>query len=169
MKDTITNLISTYDITGKYFDTEAIEKLNAYFKTADTRVEAVKIINANVSTIIKQAASGLFDEQPELIRAGGNANTTRRYAACLRDIDYYLRYATYSIVAADVDVLNERVLDGLKETYNSLGVSIGPTVRGIELLRNSSKQLVQNAGLTNINFIDEPFDYMGRVLADSSL
>nr|YP_009504628.1 allophycocyanin beta 18 subunit [Cyanophora biloba]AWW13823.1 allophycocyanin beta 18 subunit [Cyanophora biloba] len=169
MKDVITSLIATYDVTGKYFDIDAIDKLNGYFTTASARIESVKVINANVSAIIKTAASTLFDEQPELIAPGGNANTTRRYAACLRDIDYYLRYATYSIISADVDVLDERVLDGLKETYNSLGVSIAPTVRAIELLRDTSKELVKAAGISTVDFIDEPFDYMGKTLADSSL
>jgi phycobilisome core component len=43
-------------------------------------------------------------------------------------MDYYLRYASYALVAADTNVLDERVLQGLRETYNSLGVPIGPTV-----------------------------------------
>jgi len=36
-------------------------------------------------------------------------------AACLRDMDYYLRYATYALVAGSMDVLDERVLQGLRK------------------------------------------------------
>jgi phycobilisome core component len=51
--------------------------------------------------IVKEAGSKLFEQVPELIRPGGNAYTTRRYAACLRDMDYYLRYGSYALVAGD--------------------------------------------------------------------
>jgi len=47
-------------------------------------------------------------------------------------MDYYLRYVSYALIAGDTSVLDERVLQGLRETYNSLGVPIGPTVRGIQ-------------------------------------
>jgi len=40
-------------------------------------------------------------------------------------MDYYLRYATYALVAGSMDVLDEQVLQGLR-AYNSLGV---PMVR----------------------------------------
>jgi len=39
-------------------------------------------------------------------------------------MDYYLRYATYALVAGSMDVLDEQVLQGLRETYNSLGCQL---------------------------------------------
>ena len=57
----------------------------------------------------------------ELLLPGGNAYTTRRLAACLRDMDYFLRYASYALVAGDSTILNERVLNGLDDTYKSPG------------------------------------------------
>lgn len=127
MRDAVTNLIQNYDVAGRYFDRNAIDSLRSYFESGTSRVKAAAMINSNAAAIVKQAGLALFDELPELIRPGGNAYTTRRYAACLRDMDYYLRYATYALVAGSMDVLDERVLQGLRETYNSLGVPIGPT------------------------------------------
>jgi phycobilisome core component len=89
----------------------------------------------------------LFDEIPELIRPGGNAYTTRRYAACLRDMDYYLRYGSYALVAGNTHVLDERVLQGLRETYNSLGVPIAPTVIGIQIMKDMIKEKLAEAGV----------------------
>lgn len=91
MRDAVTSLIKNYDLTGRYLDRDAIDQLKSYFQTGTARVQAAAVINSNAAAIVKQAGSQLFAEIPELIRPGGNAYTTRRYAACLRDMDYYLQ------------------------------------------------------------------------------
>ncbi len=169
MRDAVTSLIKNYDIAGRYFDRNALDDLKSYFESGTARVQAAAAINSNAAAIVKQAGLRLFDEQPELIRPGGNAYTTRRYAACLRDMDYYLRYATYAIVAGNMDVLNERVLQGLRETYNSLGVPISPTVSGIQIMKDIVIQQMAAMGVTNTSFVDEPFDYMTRELSEQDV
>ncbi len=169
MRDAVTSLIKNYDVTGRYLDRDAIDDLKAYFRTGNARVQAVGVINADAAAIVRQAGIALFEENQELIRPGGNAYTTRRYAACLRDMDYYLRYATYAIVAGDSDVLDERVLEGLREVYNSLGVPIGPTVRGIQIMKEVINQRLAAAGIATGNLVDQPFDHMTLVLSDVSV
>jgi phycobilisome core component len=169
MRDAVTSLIQNYDITGRYFDRSALDTLKSYFESGVARVQAAAIINANAATLVKQAGSTLFAQVPELIRPGGNAYTTRRYAACLRDMDYYLRYATYALVAGNTDVLDERVLQGLRETYNSLGVPIGPTVMGIQLMKSMVKSMLADEGIDNTDFVDQPFDHMTRELSEVSV
>ncbi|SRR5579883_419128 len=169
MRDAVTSLIKNYDVAGRYFDRNAIDSLKSYFESGTARVQAAAIINSNAAAIVKAAGSRLFDEQPELIRPSGNAYTTRRYAACLRDLDYYLRYATYALVAGNMDVLNERVLQGLRETYNSLGVPIGPTVRGIQIIKEIVKEQVAGSGAADTSFVDEPFDYLTRELSEKDI
>jgi phycobilisome core component len=169
MRDAVTSLIKTYDNTGRYLDRDAMDRLKSYFNTGMARVQAAAIINSNAAAIVKEAGLRLFDEQPELIRPGGYAYTTRRYAACLRDMDYYLRYASYALVAGDTDVLDERVLEGLRETYNSLGVPIGPTVYGIQILKDIVKARVEAAGITGGDVVDQPFDYMTRELSERNV
>lgn len=169
MRDAVTNLIKNYDVTGRYLDRNAIDALKSYFDTGTARVQAAGVINGNAASIVKQAGSRLFEELPELIRPGGNAYTTRRYAACLRDMDYYLRYASYALVAGDTTVLDERVLQGLRETYNSLAVPIGPTVRGIQIMKEIVKEQVAAAGVANTSFVDQPFDHMTRELSEQDV
>lgn len=169
MRDAVTSLIKTYDNTGRYLDRDAMDRLKSYFNTGMARVQAAAIINSNAAAIVKEAGLRLFDEQPELIRPGGYAYTTRRYAACLRDMDYYLRYASYALVAGDTDVLDERVLEGLRETYNSLGVPIGPTVYGIQILKDIVRARVEAAGVSAGNVVDQPFDYMTRELSEQNV
>jgi phycobilisome core component len=166
MRDAVTTLIKNYDVTGRYFDRNAIDSLKSYFESGTARIQAAAAINANAAAIVKQAGAKLFAQLPELIRPGGNAYTTRRFAACLRDMDYYLRYATYALVAGNMNVLDERVLQGLRETYNSLGVPIGSTVQGIQIMKDLVKEQVAVAGITNTAFVDEPFDYITRELSE---
>lgn len=169
MRDTVTNLIKNYDVSGRYLDRNALDSLKSYFVTGTSRVAAAAVINGDAAAIVRQAGTQLFDELPELIRPGGNAYTTRRYSACLRDMDYYLRYASYALVAGDTNVLDERVLQGLRETYNSLGVPIGPTVRGIQLMKDIVKEKVAAAGVENTAFLDEPFDHITRDLSEEDI
>lgn len=141
MQDAITAVINSSDVQGKYLDGAALDKLKAYFTTGELRVRAATTISANAATIVKEAvAKSLL--YTDVTRPGGNMYTTRRYAACIRDLDYYLRYATYAMLAGDPSILDERVLNGLKETYNSLGVPIGSTVQAIQAMKEVTASLV---------------------------
>jgi phycobilisome core component len=169
MQDAVTAVIGNYDIKGRYLDRDAIDTLKDYFSSGVARVQAAAVINGNAAQIVKAAGSRLFDEQPELIRPGGNAYTTRRYAACLRDMDYYLRYTSYALVAGDMDVLNERVLEGLRETYNSLGVPIGPTVRGVQIMKTVVQEQVAAAGIDAADIVAQPFEYLCRQFSEQNI
>ncbi|RMF20501.1 MAG: allophycocyanin subunit beta [Cyanobacteria bacterium J083] len=141
MQDAITSVINAADVQGKYLDDSAIQRLKNYFQTGELRVRAANTISANAAAIVKEAvAKSLL--YTDTTRPGGNMYTTRRYAACIRDLDYYLRYATYAMLAGDPSILDERVLNGLKETYNSLGVPSGTTVQAIQAMKEVTASLV---------------------------
>jgi allophycocyanin beta subunit len=141
MQDAITSVINSSDVQGKYLDSASLEKLKAYFATGELRVRASAAISANSATIVKEAvAKSLL--YSDVTRPGGNMYTTRRYAACIRDLDYYLRYATYAMLAGDASILDERVLNGLKETYNSLGVPVVSTIQAIQAIKEVAASIV---------------------------
>jgi allophycocyanin beta subunit len=141
MQDAITSVINSSDVQGKYLDSAALEKLKSYFATGELRVRASAAISANSATIVKEAvAKSLL--YSDVTRPGGNMYTTRRYAACIRDLDYYLRYATYAMLAGDASILDERVLNGLKETYNSLGVPVVSTIQAIQAIKEVAASIV---------------------------
>jgi phycobilisome core component len=169
MRDAISGLIGRYDKLGRYFDRAAIDRIDAYYAQASLRLAAVELINREAATIVREASQRLWQENPELILPGGNAYTTRRLAACLRDMDYFLRYASYALIADDVTILDERVLNGLDDTYKSLGVPTGPTVRGIALLAEVVVEMLSAAGLTDTGAVRAPFDHLCRGLAASNV
>nr|QCI07657.1 Allogcyanin beta 18 subunit [Nitophyllum punctatum] len=169
MQDAITAILNRYDLTGKYLDNNAINELNNYFNTALLRLQIIEIITSKAAQIIKETATRLYTEQPELLRPGGNSYTTRRYAACLRDIEYYLRYASYSLIAGSSYILDERVLDGLKDTYNSLNVPISPTLRSIKILEEIIITELKSKNIQELNIVIQPFEYMITSLSEQNL
>jgi phycobilisome core component len=171
MRDAITGLIGRYDQLGRYLDRDAIDRIQTYLSESELRLAAVELINREAAAIVREASQRLWLADPELLLPGGNAYTTRRLSACLRDMDYFLRYASYALIAADPTILNERVLNGLDDTYKSLGVPTGPTVRSITLLGDVvCEQLAESAvadAATLAAVVRPPFDHLCRGLAAS--
>jgi phycobilisome core component len=120
---------------------------------------------------VREASQRLFQDEPDLLLPGGNAYTTRRLAACLRDMDYFLRYVSYAIVAGDSTILNERVLNGLDDTYKSLGVPTGPTVRSIVLLGEVVAEILLKQGVPfdQLGSVLQPFDHLARGLGETNV
>jgi phycobilisome core component len=169
MRDAITGLIGRYDQLGRYLDRDAIDRIGTYLSESELRLAAVELINAEAAGIVREASQRLWLEDPELILPGGNAYTTRRLSACLRDMDYFLRYASYALIAGDNTILNERVLNGLDDTYKSLGVPTGPTVRAIALMAEVVCERLAAAGITSSDPVRVPFDHLCRGLAASNV
>lgn len=122
MLDAFLRAVAQADARGDYISKSQIDALRAFSQSGKKRIDVVNQITDNASTIVTSAARSLFAEQPQLIAPGGNAYTSRRMAACLRDLEYILRYVTYAIFAGDASVLEDRCLNGLRETYMALGV-----------------------------------------------
>ena len=89
MRDAIGGLIGRYDQLGRYFDRSAIDTIESYLDQSELRIRAVELINADAAGIVREASQRLFQDEPDLLLPGGNAYTTRRLAACLRDMDYF--------------------------------------------------------------------------------
>ncbi|MEB3308354.1 MAG: allophycocyanin subunit beta [Cyanobacteriota bacterium] len=169
MRDAITGLIGRYDQLGRFLDREAIDSISGYLSESEVRLAAVELINAEAAGIVREASQRLWLEDPELILPGGNAYTTRRLSACLRDMDYFLRYASYALIAGDNTILDERVLNGLDDTYQSLGVPTGPTVRSIALMAEVLCARLTDAGISSTAIVRVPFDHLCRGLAASNV
>ncbi|MEX1317880.1 MAG: allophycocyanin subunit beta [Synechococcaceae cyanobacterium] len=173
MRDAITGLIGRYDQLGRYLDRDAIDRINAFLSQSTLRLAAVELINREAATIVREASQRLWLEDPELILPGGNAYTTRRLSACLRDMDYFLRYASYALIAGDPTILDERVLNGLDDTYKSLGVPTGPTVRSIALMADVLCELLAADGLAESTdlaaVVRAPFEHLCRGLASCNV
>jgi phycocyanin beta chain len=122
MLDAFTKVVSQADNQGQLVSDTQLDALLAMVKDGAKRTDVVNRITSNSSAIVTNAARALFDDQPQLIAPGGNAYTNRRVSACMRDMDIILRYVTYAVFLGDSSALDDRCLNGLRETYVALGV-----------------------------------------------
>lgn len=135
MLDAYTKVVSQADARGAFVSDDQINALKAVVADGTKRIDVVNRITSNSSAIVANAARALFDDQPQLIAPGGNAYTSRRMAACLRDMEIVLRYVTYAVFAGDSSVLEDRCLNGLRETYLALGVPGASVAEGINKMK----------------------------------
>ena len=109
--------------------------LKSFVAEGNRRLDAVNAIASNASCMVSDAIAGMICENQGLIQAGGNCYPNRRMAACLRDGEIVLRYVCYALLAGDASVLDDRCLNGLKETYAALGVPTTSTVRAVQIMK----------------------------------
>jgi phycocyanin beta chain len=138
MLDAFTKVVAQSDTRGEFVSDSQIDALKSMVAEGSKRLDVVNRITSNASAIVSNAARSLFAEQPQLISPGGNAYTSRRMAACLRDMEIVLRYVTYAAFAGDASVLDDRCLNGLRETYSALGVPGGSVAAGINKMKEAA-------------------------------
>jgi phycocyanin beta chain len=138
MLDAFAKVVSQADARGEYLSTSQLDALSAMVAEGNKRMDTVNRITSNSSTIVANAARALFAEQPQLIAPGGNAYTSRRMAACLRDMEIILRYITYAMFSGDASVLDDRCLNGLRETYLALGTPGSSVAVGVKKMKEAA-------------------------------
>ncbi|MBK4729421.1 phycocyanin subunit beta [Oxynema sp. CENA135] len=149
MLDAFAKVVSQADARGEFLTDAQFDALANMVKDGNKRLDTVNRITSNASTIVAEAARSLFAEQPQLIQPGGNAYTNRRMAACLRDMEIILRYVTYATIAGDASVLDDRCLNGLRETYQALGVPGGSVAVGVQKMKEAAVRIANDpAGIT---------------------
>jgi phycocyanin beta chain len=144
MFDAFTRVVSQADARGEFLTTSQIDALSAMVSDSNKRMDSVNRITSNSSAIVTNAARSLFEEQPQLIAPGGNAYTSRRMAACLRDMEIILRYVTYAIFAGDASVLEDRCLNGLRETYLALGTPGASVAVGVQKMKDAAIEIAND-------------------------
>ncbi|NJM99546.1 MAG: phycocyanin subunit beta [Phormidesmis sp. RL_2_1] len=138
MFDAFTKVVSQADARGEYIGDDKINALTQMVAEGSKRIDVVNRITSSSSSIVASAARSLFADQPQLIAPGGNAYTSRRMAACLRDMEIILRYVTYAVFTGDASVMEDRCLNGLRETYTALGVPGASVANGVGKMKEAA-------------------------------
>lgn len=169
MLDAFAKVVSQADAKGEFLSTSQLDALSALVADGNKRLDTVNRITSNASTIVANAARSLFAEQPQLIAPGGNAYTNRRMAACLRDMEIILRYVTYAAIAGDSSVLDDRCLNGLRETYQALGTPGASVAVGVQKMKEAAVAIVNDTnGITRgdcSQLVSELASYFDRAAA----
>nr|YP_009019691.1 R-phycoerythrin beta subunit [Gracilaria salicornia]AHH24659.1 R-phycoerythrin beta subunit [Gracilaria salicornia]UAD87567.1 phycoerythrin subunit b [Gracilaria salicornia] len=144
MLDAFSRVVMNSDAKAAYVGGSDLQALKNFISEGNKRLDAVNAIVSNASCIVSDAVSGMICENPGLIAPGGNCYTNRRMAACLRDGEIILRYISYALLAGDASVLEDRCLNGLKETYIALGVPTNSSVRAVNIMKAAAVAFITN-------------------------
>nr|YP_063693.1 phycocyanin beta subunit [Gracilaria tenuistipitata var. liui]AAT79768.1 C-phycocyanin beta subunit [Gracilaria tenuistipitata var. liui] len=150
MLDAFAKVVAQADARGEFLSNTQLDALANMVAEGNKRLDIVNKINSNASAIITNSARSLFAEQPQLVQPGGNAYTNRRMAACLRDMEIVLRYVSYAMIAGDSSVLDDRCLNGLRETYQALGTPGTSVAVAIQKMKEASVSLANDSNGTPI-------------------
>lgn len=138
MLDAFSRVVDQADRKGAYLSESEINALSAMVAESNKRLDVVNRLTSNASTITANAYRALVAEQPTVFGPGGACFHHRNQAACIRDLGFILRYVTYAVAAGDASVLNERCLNGLRETYVALGTPGDTVASGIHKIKDAA-------------------------------
>ena len=144
MLDAFSRAVVTADSKTAPIGGSELATLRDFISQGNKRLDTVNAITSNANCIVSDAVAGMICENTGLTQAGGNCYTNRRMAACLRDGEIILRYVTFAILAGDASVLDDRCLNGLKETYAALGVPTTSASRAVGIMKAAAVAFTTN-------------------------
>ena len=151
------------DSSGAFIGGGELASLKSFIADGNKRLDAVNAISSNAACIVSDAVAGICCENTGLTAPNGGVYTNRKMAACLRDGEIVLRYVSYALLAGDASVLQDRCLNGLRETYAALGVPTGSAARAVAIMKASAC-----AHITNTNDTTGPKRKMAVTAGDCS-
>ncbi|ARV57911.1 phycocyanin subunit beta [Nostocales cyanobacterium HT-58-2] len=149
MRDAFSKVVEQADKKGSYLSNDEINGLSALVSDSNKRLDIVNRLTSNASSIVANAYRALVAERPETFNPGGACFHHRNQAACIRDLGFILRYVTYSVLAGDASVMDDRCLNGLRETYQALGTPGDAVASGIQKMKDAATKIANDSnGIT---------------------
>jgi len=167
--DAFSRVVEQNDRKGSYLSADEINGLSAIVADSNKRLDIVNRLTSNSNAIVANAYRALVAERPQIFNAGGASFHNRNQAACIRDLGFILRYVTYSVLIGDASVLDERCLNGLRETYQALGTPGDAVASGIQKIKDAAISIANDSkGITKgdcSQLISEVASYFDRAAA----
>jgi len=158
----VSQVILKADDELRYPSSGELQGIKAFLDSGLQRMKIAQTLAENEKKIVEQASRELFRKRPDYRAPGGNASGQKEYNQCLRDFGWYLRLATYGILAGDKEPIEKIGLIGAKEMYNSLGVPLPGMVESIRCLKEASLGLLsKEEGEETAPY----FDYMIQLMS----
>jgi allophycocyanin alpha subunit len=153
----ITKMIVNADAEVRYLTPGELKQIEMFIESSDRRLRLVKALTESRDYIIKEAANRLFQSRPHLVSLGGNAYGQEMTATCLRDMDYYLRLVSYSIVAGDGAPIQDIGIVGVRQMYKSLGTPIESVAESVRAMKKIASSILSGEDASEVGTY---FDYL---------
>ena len=144
MLDAFSKVVEQADKKGAYLGENEINGLSAMVADSNKRLDVVNRLSSNASSIVANAYRGLVAERPQIFNAGGACFHNRNQAACIRDMGFILRYITYSVLSGDTSAMDDRCLNGLRETYQALGTPGSSVAVGVQKMKDTAIKMAND-------------------------
>lgn len=138
----VSQVILKADDELRYPSIGELTNIQNFFETGEQRLRIATTLSENEKKIVQQATRQLWQKRPDFIAPGGNAYGQKQRNQCIRDFGWYLRLATYGILAGDKEPIETIGLVGAREMYNSLGVPLPGMAEAIRCLKTAALELL---------------------------
>jgi allophycocyanin alpha subunit len=149
-------LIVNADAEVRYPTPGELEQMKGFVMNGDRRLRLAQSLTQSRERIVKQSANQLFQRRPDVVSPGGNAYGEEMTATCLRDMDYYLRLISYSVVAGDATPIQE-IGVGVRDMYRSLGTPLEAVAESIRAMKNVTTSMMSGEDASEVGAY---FDYL---------
>lgn len=141
----------------RYPSVGELEQIKSFMEDAPVRLQIAKTLSDASDRVVKQSGDKLFQRRPDLNNPGGNAYGEKRLGSCIRDLGWYYRLITYSIVAGNNEPVDRIGLTGIFEMYRMLEAPIPAMVESVRLLKKEALDLLSP---TEAEIASPYFDYV---------